>query len=63
MAQDYQIIEIKDTIIGFIKVVRSDSEIYLGEIQIDSNYQQQGIGTSLINSLIQEAQINNIYLI
>ena len=39
--------------------MRSDSEIYLGEIQIDSNYQKQGFGSSLLNSLIQEAQINN----
>ncbi len=44
MAQDYQIIEITDQIIGFLKIVRSDREIYLGEIQIVSNYQQQGIG-------------------
>ena len=59
IAQEYQIIEIQDKIIGFIKVVRYDREIYLGEIQIESNYQKQGIGTSLITPLIQEAQINN----
>ena len=59
LAQKYQIIEIQNKMIGFIKVIRSDSEIHLGEIQIESNYQKQGIGTSLIKSLIQEAQINN----
>ena len=59
IAQEYQIIEIQDKIIGCLKVVRSDREIYLAEIQINSNYQKQGIGTSLIKSLIQEAQINN----
>ena len=56
MPQDYQIIATKDKIIGFIKVVVSDTEIYLGEIQIKCNYQKQGIGTSLIKSVIQEAQ-------
>lgn len=57
--QDYQIIEIEDRIVGFIKVVIYEREIYLGEIQIERNYQRQGIGTSLINSLIKKAQINN----
>ena len=56
MPQDYQIIATKERIIGFIKVVVSDTEIYLAEIQIKCNYQKQGIGTSLIKSLIKEAQ-------
>lgn len=55
--QDYQVIEIEDKIIGFVKVVIYDTEIYLGEIQIDSNYQKQGIGTSLIKSLIKQSEI------
>ena len=54
--QDYQLIALKERIIGFVKVVRSDTEIYLGEIQIDRHYQKQGIGTNLIKSLIKEAK-------
>jgi GNAT superfamily N-acetyltransferase len=42
-----------------MKVVSSETEIYLGEIQITKDFQQQGIGTSLIKSVIQEAQANN----
>jgi ribosomal protein S18 acetylase RimI-like enzyme len=59
IAKDYQIIEIKERIIGFIKVVIYDNEIYLGEIQINSNDRNKGIGTSLIKSLIQQAQLNS----
>ncbi|GAB4542526.1 MAG: hypothetical protein Tsb0014_35380 [Pleurocapsa sp.] len=57
LPRDYQIIEIEDKIIGFIKVVIYETEIYLGEIQIDSDYQKQGIGTSLIKSLIKKSKI------
>ena len=42
-----------------MKIVISESEIYLGEIQISKDFQNQGIGTSLIQSLIQEAQTSN----
>ncbi|ACK69134.1 GCN5-related N-acetyltransferase [Gloeothece citriformis PCC 7424] len=56
VAADYQVIEIEKVIIGFIKVVREEKEIYLGEIQVRRVYQNQGIGTQLINSLKEEAQ-------
>lgn len=55
----YDVIEINNLIIGLIKVVSSETEIYLAEIQIIQDYQKQGIGTNLIQSLIQEAQISN----
>ncbi len=56
---DYQVIEINNQIIGFMKVVSLETEIYLGEIQIAKDFQQQGIGTSLIQSVIQKAQAKN----
>ena len=56
---EYQVIEIDNTVVGFLKIVASESEIYLGEIQISKDFQNQGIGTSLIQSLIQEAQTSN----
>ncbi len=56
---DYQVIEINNQIIGFIKVVYSETEIYLAEIQIAKNYQKQGIGTSLIQLIIEKARENN----
>ena len=55
----YDVIEINNLIIGLMKVVSSETEIYLAEIQIVQDYQKQGIGTNLIQSLIQEAQISN----
>ncbi|MGF1589731.1 MAG: GNAT family N-acetyltransferase [Pleurocapsa sp.] len=58
VSQDYQIIELKNSLIGFIKVVVT-SEIYLAEIQIDRHYQNQGIGTRLITSIIKRSQLNN----
>ncbi|HEY9767758.1 MAG TPA: GNAT family N-acetyltransferase [Coleofasciculaceae cyanobacterium] len=59
MPHEYQVIEINNRLVGFMKVVSSETEIYLGEIQITKDFQQQGIGTSLIKSVIQEAQANN----
>ena len=45
---EYQVIESNNVIIGFMKIVSSEAEIYLGEIQISKDFQKQGIGTSLI---------------
>ena len=56
---EYQVIEINNVIVGFMKIVSSEAEIYLGEIQITKDFQKQGIGTSLIRSIIQEARANN----
>lgn len=59
ISDEYQVIEIDNIIIGFMKIVSSEAEIYLGEIQISKDFQNQGIGTSLIQSVIQEAKTNN----
>ncbi len=56
---EYQVIEISDQLVGFMKVISSETEIYLGEIQITKHFQKQGIGTSLIESIIQEAKASN----
>jgi 2-amino-4-hydroxy-6-hydroxymethyldihydropteridine diphosphokinase len=45
--------------IGMLKVEERDEYIYLGDIQIDRAYQQQGIGTSLIQKVIRSAKISN----
>ena len=64
IADNYQVVEINNKIIGFIKVVSSDTEIYLAEIQIARDYQNQGIGTSLIKSAIKKARMEqkNLWL-
>ena len=56
---EYQVVEINYRLIGFMKVVMSETEIYLGEIQIIKEFQKQGIGTSLTQSVIKEAQASN----
>ncbi len=57
--QDYQVLEINHQIIGFMKVVFSETEIYLAEIQIIKDYQKPRIGTRLIQSVMQQAQAAN----
>ena len=55
--QDYRVIEERQTIAGFFKVVSSETDIYLGELQIIGERQNQGIGTGIIKSLIAEAKL------
>ena len=59
ISDEYQVIEIDNIVIGFMKIISSEAKIYLGEIQISKDFQNQGIGTSLIQSVIQEARSNN----
>ena len=58
-SQEYQVIECQNKIIGFIKIVISEAEIYLGEIQIVRDYQNCGIGTTIIKGIIKDAQQNH----
>ena len=58
--EEYQIIEISQQLIGFIKIVNSTTDIYLAEIQILKEYQNMGIGTSLIRSIIARAKEHNL---
>jgi 2-amino-4-hydroxy-6-hydroxymethyldihydropteridine diphosphokinase len=45
--------------IGMLKVEERDDCIYLGDLQIDRAYQNQGIGTNLIKTVIRSANIAN----
>ena len=45
--------------IGMLKVEAREDYIYLGDIQIDRAYQNQGIGTKLIATVIRSASIAN----
>ena len=56
--QDYQVVEYQSQIAGFIKVVTSETEIYLAEVQVSHEYQKQGMGTNIISRIIQQAKLN-----
>jgi ribosomal protein S18 acetylase RimI-like enzyme len=58
VAKDYRVIKHQNQIIGFIKVVVSPTDIYLGEIQITCSYQDRGIGTNIIENIIA-TKLNN----
>jgi len=58
IASQYRVVESNQEIIGFIKIVVSDTDIYLAEIQISSKYQNKGVGSSIINNLIEQAKAN-----
>jgi GNAT superfamily N-acetyltransferase len=45
--------------IGMLKVEERDDCIYLGDLQIDRAYQNKGIGTKLIETVIRSASIAN----
>ncbi|NJR31810.1 MAG: GNAT family N-acetyltransferase [Chamaesiphon sp. CSU_1_12] len=45
--------------IGMLRVEEREDCIYLGDIQIDSAYRGQGIGTQLIKTVIRSAIIAN----
>ena len=57
-SEEYQVIELDSQIIGFVKVVASKADVYLGEIQITKKFQNLGIGTDILNSIIEEAKVN-----
>lgn len=57
--EEYQIVATNQNLIGFIKVVVSETDIYLAEIQIAKPYQKKGVGTSLIQSVINQATLQN----
>jgi ribosomal protein S18 acetylase RimI-like enzyme len=57
VADDYTVILQQREIIGFFKTVPEDSCLYLGEIQIKRDYQNKGIGTKVLQSIIQQAKV------
>ena len=59
VARDYRVIKYQNEIIGFIKVVASPTDIYLGEIQIISSYQNRGIGTNILENIITRTRLRD----
>ncbi len=53
------IIQADNVDIGILKVEEREDCIYLGDIQIHEKHRSQGIGTSLIKTVIQSATIAN----
>lgn len=58
----HQIIVLHGQDIGAISVVRRDTDIFLGTIELLPAHQGQGIGTQLIKALIDEAHQKGIPL-
>ncbi|VEP16133.1 GCN5-related N-acetyltransferase (fragment) [Hyella patelloides LEGE 07179] len=54
--QDAVVIQEQQSIIGFLKIVPKTKNLYLGEIQIKNLYQNQGIGTKILQSVIEQNQ-------
>ncbi len=57
--KQYQIVERDDRLVGVIWTTREADHIWLREIQICPEDQNQGIGTALITGLMAEAQALN----
>ena len=53
--EDTQIIQFNNQDIGMLKVEQRDEYIYLGDIQIKREFQRRGIGSQIINDLIQKS--------
>ncbi len=51
-----QIVEVNGLLAGFIKLVYQRDEMYLAEIQLDKNFRNYGIGTTLIHRIIVESE-------
>ena len=54
--ESIDVIEVENKTIGFTKLVHNEDMLYLAEIQIDRAYQNQGIGTAIINAAIAESE-------
>ncbi|MDT4896184.1 MAG: hypothetical protein QOH25_1261 [Acidobacteriota bacterium] len=42
--------------IGYLKIDRMDREIFLANLHVHPDYQNQGIGSSILKSLLEEAE-------
>jgi ribosomal protein S18 acetylase RimI-like enzyme len=54
-----KIIQVDGVDVGMLKVEERLDCIYLGDIQIDRSYRNQGIGTQLIETVISSANLAN----
>jgi len=59
IASEYQVVESNHEIIGFIKIVTTDTDVYIAEIQISCDYQNRGIGSKIIKDLIEQASASD----
>jgi GNAT superfamily N-acetyltransferase len=50
------VIQVRDRLIGFLDVAERDGCIWLGNIEIEPEYQGKGIGTAIIQELIERAR-------
>ena len=57
VAEQYQVIETNNCIAGFIKVTINRDDVYLAEIQIAHCHQNQGIGSNILQNLIQQTKV------
>jgi GNAT superfamily N-acetyltransferase len=57
--QSTKIIQVDGLDIGMLQVRDREDCIYLGDIQLDREYRNKGIGTSLIESVIRSAIVAN----
>lgn len=52
----YTVILQQQEIIGFFKIVTENNSLYLGEIQIKDTHQNKGIGTRILQSIIDRGK-------
>jgi ribosomal protein S18 acetylase RimI-like enzyme len=55
---DYIVLRYNREIIGFIKIILEKHSLYLAEVQIKKTYQNQGIGTRIIQSILDDNKLN-----
>lgn len=55
-ADDYQIIQLEDEDIGVLSMLPMEEYDFLARIEILPDYQNQGIGTAIMQSLIERAK-------
>ena len=53
---DYIVILQQREILGFLKIVTENNSLYLGEIQIKDTHQNKGIGTRILQSIIDRGK-------
>ena len=52
----YTVLHYKETIIGFLCLLPKDNSLYIGEIQIAAQHQNQGIGTKILQTIIKQSK-------
>lgn len=55
-----QVIEYEGKAVGRLRIVRTPESIYIGGVQILSEFQNKGIGTEIFNDVIEESKLSGI---